>query len=266
MISDTSSAGTPRTPARLAAAALACALLSAALAATAAQSSGTSGSSASGNTGGQTGAGSVSKDQKAAQKHVSDAVGVVHTMANDSGIASLLGQALGIYIVPSYGRAALGVGAAGGSGVLLVKRADGSWGNPVFYNIGGLSIGLQAGAEGGPIALLLMNPKAVDSFRKKNNFSLSADAGLTVVNYARVARGTASGDIIAWSDNKGLFGNVATITANDMRFNTGLTQAYYGKTMTAVQAMDSTEDNPQADALRKALSSPPTPSGTGAKK
>jgi len=211
------------------------------------------------------GAGSTSQRQQAAYKRVSDAVGVVHKMANETGMANLLGQALGVYIVPSYGRAALGVGAAGGSGVLIIKRADGAWGNPAFFNTGGVSIGLQAGAEGGPIALLLMNPKAVDSFRKKNNFSVSADAGLTVVNYARVASGTVSGDVIAWSGNKGLFGNAATIAINDVRFNAHLTDAYYGKPTTAQQALDSPEVNPQADALRKALAAPPTPKGTGAR-
>jgi len=210
-------------------------------------------------------AGSTSERQHAAYKRVSDAVGVVHKMANETGMAGLLGQALGVYIVPSYGRAALGVGAAGGSGVLIVKRPDGAWGNPAFFNTGGVSIGLQAGAEGGPIALLLMNPKAVDSFRKKNNFSVSADAGLTVVNYARVASGTVNGDVVAWSGNKGLFGNAATIAVNDVRFNPRLTDAYYGKPTTAQQALDSPDVNPQADALRKALAAPPTPSGTGAR-
>jgi lipid-binding SYLF domain-containing protein len=211
------------------------------------------------------GAGSTSERQKAAYKRVSDAVGVVHKMANETGMAELLGQALGVYIVPSYGRAALGVGAAGGSGVLVVKRADGRWGYPAFFNTGGVSIGLQAGAEGGPIALLLMSPKAVDRFRKKNNFSVSADAGLTVVDYARVASGTVNGDVIAWSGNKGLFGNAATIAVNDVRFNPRLTDAYYGKPTTAQQALDSPDLNPQADALRQALAAPPTAAGTGAK-
>jgi lipid-binding SYLF domain-containing protein len=244
-----------------AAAALACLLACTALAPARAQDPPPSGKSGQGSAG----AGSTSERQQAAYKRVSDAVGVVHQMANEAGMADLLGQALGVYIVPSYGRAALGVGAAGGSGVLILKRADGSWGNPAFFNTGGVSIGLQAGAEGGPIALLLMNPKAVDSFRKKNNFSVSADAGLTVVNFARVASGTVSGDVIAWSGNKGLFGNAATIAVNDVRFNARLTDAYYGKPTTARQALDSTEINPQADALRKALAAPPTPSGTGAK-
>jgi len=205
---------------------------------------------------------SATRRQQAAVKHVSDAVGVVHTMNDDAGMTALLGRARGVFIVPTYGRAALGVGGAGGAGVLMVRHADGAWGNPVFFDIGGLSIGLQAGVEGGPIALVLLNQKAVDSFRNRNNFSLSADAGLTVVNFARMARGSTAGDVVAWSGSKGLFGNAATVGINDVRYNQRVTEAYYGKPMTALQAIDSTETNAQADALRKVLGSPSTPAGS----
>ena len=208
---------------------------------------------------------SATRRQQTAVKHVSDAVGVVHTMSNETGMPALLGRARGVFLVPTYGRAALGVGGAGGAGVLMVRRADGSWGNPVFFDTGGLSIGLQAGVEGGPIALLLLNQKAVDSFRNRNNFSLNADAGLTVVNFARMAQGSTAGDVVAWSGSKGLFGNAATVGINDVRYNQRLTEAYYGKPMTALQAIDSTETNAQADALRKVLGSPPTPAGTSGK-
>lgn len=204
---------------------------------------------------------SATRRQQAAVRHVSDAIAVVHTMSAEPGMTDLLARARGVYLVPTYGRAALGVGAAGGTGVLMARRADDSWGNPAFFNMGGISIGLQAGAEGGPLALLLMNQKALDSFRNKNNFSLSADAGLTVVNFARMARGSTNGDVVAWTGNKGLFGNVATLAINDIRFNANVTEAYYGKPTTAMQAIDSSEANPQADALRKVLASPATPPG-----
>ena len=207
----------------------------------------------------------ATRRQQAAVKHVSDAVGVVHTMSNETGMPALLGRARGVFIVPTYGRAALGVGGAGGAGVLMVRQADGAWGNPVFFDTGGLSIGLQAGVEGGPIALVLLNQKAVDSFRNRNNFSLSADAGLTVVNFARMAQGSTAGDVVAWSGSKGLFGNAATVGINDVRYNQRLTEAYYGKPMTALQAIDSKETNAQADALRKVLGSPPTPAGSSGK-
>lgn len=207
----------------------------------------------------------ATRRQQTATKHVSDAVGVVHTMSTETAMPALLGRARGVFIVPTYGRAAFGVGGAGGAGVLMVRRTDGTWGNPAFFDIGALSIGLQAGAEGGPIALLLLNQKAVDSFRNRNNFSLSADAGLTIVNFARMAQGSTAGDVVAWSGSKGLFGNAATVGINDVRYNQRLTEAYYGKPMTALQALDSTESKAQADALRKVLGSPPTPAGSSGK-
>jgi SH3 domain-containing YSC84-like protein 1 len=205
----------------------------------------------------------ATRRQQTAARHISDAVGVVHTMNDETGMPALLGRAQGVFIVPTYGRAALGVGGAGGAGVLMVRRADGTWGNPAFFDIGGLSIGLQAGAEGGPIALLLLNQKAVDSFRNRNNFSLSADAGLTVVNFARMAQGSTAGDVVVWSGSKGLFGNAVTVGVNDVRYNRRLTEAYYGKPMTALEALDSTPINTRADALRKVLGSAPAGSGGG---
>lgn len=198
---------------------------------------------------GETGA----QRKEAAARRLADAAGVVRSMSANPELAALLGKARGIYIVPTYGRAALGVGAEGGSGVLMTRHADGRWGNPVFYTTGGISIGLQAGAEGGPLALLLMNQKAVDHFRKRNNIAVSADAGLTVVNFARMKQGTTAGDVVAWSGGKGLFGNAATIAFEGIRYNQRLTHAYYGKPVSALEAMDSTEADPQADPLRAAL-------------
>jgi lipid-binding SYLF domain-containing protein len=203
------------------------------------------------------------RDEAAAMKHVDDAVAVVRKMESEPGIGKLLQQAKGVFIVPTYGRAALGVGGSGGAGVLLVKRDGGAWSDPAFYNIGGINVGLQAGAEAGPIALVLNNDKAVDSFMQKNNFSLSADAGLTVVDWAKTAQGTAgTGDVVAWAGTKGLFGNVASIGVNDIRFNQGQTNAYYGQTVAARDVIDGKVKNPQANTLKQALAATSTGTGT----
>ena len=61
-----------------------------------------------------------------AVKHVNDAVAVAQKMLEEPRMKELLQQAKGVFIVPTYGRAALGVGASGGAGVLLIKRADGT--------------------------------------------------------------------------------------------------------------------------------------------
>lgn len=193
------------------------------------------------------------RSEEAARRRLADAVRVARTMASIPAIAGPLGRAQGVYIVPAYGRAALGVGAAGGSGVLMVRRADGHWGNPAFFTMGAIGLGLQAGAEGGPVALLLMNRKAVDSFRRHDNFALGADAGLTVVNYSRIAAVSTAGDVLAWSGGKGLFGNAATLSVNDIRYNQDLMQAHYGKPVSARQALDGAVPDPRAAALRNAL-------------
>ncbi|USX17586.1 lipid-binding SYLF domain-containing protein [Oxalobacteraceae bacterium OTU3REALA1] len=225
---------------------------------------GTGGTRGSAGTGGQAGDSARSgqsdttslgaKPAQRASQRVSDALSVVRQLEAEPRMKQLLQQAKGVLIVPSYGRAALGVGAHGGAGLLLLKRSDGGWSGPAFYDLGGLTVGLQAGAEGGPMALVLNNEKAVNEFMKKNNLALSADAGLTVLNWSRLAQGTAgTGDVVAWSGTKGLFGDVAAVGINDIRFNQSLTNAYYGRTLSPRKIAAGTVSNPQSEPLQQAL-------------
>lgn len=202
--------------------------------------------------------------EASAAKNVQDAVAVVKRMEADTTMQHVLAEAKGVFIVPTFGRAAFGIGGQGGSGVLLAKQSDGAWSDPAFFNIGGISIGAQAGIEGGPIAFVLMNDKAVQRFSDRNNFSLSADAGITVINWAKLAQGsTGGGDAVAWSGTKGLFGNVATLGANDIRFNQRLTTAYYGKPTTTAEVIGGKAKNPDSEALKQALSEVSSGSATG---
>lgn len=196
----------------------------------------------------------AAKPARSATQRVSDALAVVRQLESEPRMKQLLQQAKGVLIVPWYGRAALGLGAHGGAGLLLLKRVDGSWSGPAFYDLGGLTLGLQAGAEGGAIAMVLNNDKAVGEFMKKNNFSLSAEAGLTVVNWSRLAQGTAgNGDVVAWSGAKGLFGDAVAVGLNDIRYNQALTNAYYGRSLSPKDIPDGSVSNPQARPLQQAL-------------
>jgi len=207
---------------------------------------------------------SSSKAEANAMKHVNDAVAVVRRMEAEPKMDNLLQQAKGILIVPTFARAALGIGGSGGAGVLLVKRDDGKWSDPAFYNIGGINVGAQLGAESGPIAMVLNNDKAVNSFLQKNNFSLSADAGLTVVNWTKVAQGSAgTGDVVAWAGTKGLFGNVVAIGLNDIHFNQNVTNAYYHQTVAARDITSGKVKTMQADALKQALANISTGTSSG---
>jgi lipid-binding SYLF domain-containing protein len=200
------------------------------------------------------------KPEATAIKHVNDANVVVQKMLQETHMKELLQQAKGVFIMPTYGKAAVGVGASGGAGVLLVKRPDGSWSDPAFYNSGGISAGVQVGAEGGAIAFVLNNEKAVNKFMQKNAFSLNANAGLTIVNWSKMAEGTlGSGDVVAWADTKGLYGNLVSVGVTDIRYNQKMTSAYYHQTITVADALAGKHTNANADALKQSLAAGPAP-------
>src|SRR5690606_16082484 len=142
---------------------------------------------------------------------VEEAAGVLRAMEQNADMKRLLDDAKGVFLVPDYATAALIIGGAGGEGVLLKKQTDGQWSNPVFYNIGSLSGGLQAGAAAGSIAMVLMSDQALDSFQDETSFGLTADAGYSIVNWsdrnrAEIGLGT---DVVMWTDTDGLFGDLS---------------------------------------------------------
>lgn len=197
---------------------------------------------------------SADKQAASASRHVNDAVAVVHKLEMEDSMRPLIAAAKGVFVIPSYGRAAAGIGADGGTGILLARRADGSWAEPVFYTTGGLSVGLQAGAQGGTVAFVLNNQKAIDVFLKKTSVSLNASAGLTVLNWNKMVEKTAgAGDVVAWSDTKGLFGDVATVEVSGIRFNQKLNNAYYHRTLSATDVIEGKASNPQSQLLVRTI-------------
>lgn len=197
--------------------------------------------------------------QANAIRHVNDSVKIAKKMRSDPRIAGLLTDAKGIFLMPKYVRAAVGVGGGGGPGVLLVRNEAGEWSDPTFFHVGSVSVGAQVGVQAGSMALILNNEKAVSHFSKQSNFTLSADSGLTVINWA--AMGTAGpGDVTTWSGSKGLFGNVAAVSLSDVRFSVEETSAYYSRQgVSPDDVIKGIVKNPQAEPLKQTLA------GIGAK-
>jgi len=183
-------------------------------------------------TGAPTGAtGTITEHAVDATRLIGEATQVIRTMESDPEVKALLQRAVGVFVVPDYGRGGLIVGGKGGEGVLVAKRA-GNWELPTFYNIGGLNIGAQAGVAVGQIAMLLMNENALKRFSQVNNFSLESDAALTIVNYSTRAQGfTGKGDIIVWSDTKGAYAG-ANVGVLGIRFDADKNRAYYNQAVT----------------------------------
>ncbi|HEU4604414.1 MAG TPA: lipid-binding SYLF domain-containing protein [Steroidobacteraceae bacterium] len=195
-------------------------------------------------------------DVRNAQQQVSESTQVVSQMKRDPKLVKLLQRAQGVFIMPDFGKGAAVVGARGGQGILLVRSATG-WQGPLFYDFGGVSVGAQAGGAAGAVAMLLMTDKAVNSFKNnQNNWSLNANAGLTVVNYSSDAQASAGkgGDVIVWSDTEGLFAG-ASIGVSDIRRDDEAIRAYYKQAATPQQIFSGTVKTPHADALKDELPS-----------
>jgi SH3 domain-containing YSC84-like protein 1 len=187
-----------------------------------------------------------------ARELAQDAANTLQKMQVDGELAAALDQAQGVFVVPRYGQAAAVVGVEGGEGVLLVSE-NGTWHGPAFYNLGGVSVGVQLGAEGGEIAMLLMSDEAVRSFHQEDNFSLSAEAGLTLIDWSeRGGVREGMGDVILWSDTEGVFAG-ADLAVTDIHWDDDENAGFYGRQVSPGEVMMGGADSPGPNPLEDVL-------------
>lgn len=141
----------------------------------------------------------------------------------------LLQRAQGIAVIPNVIKVGLGLGGRGGKGVLVVRRADGSWSNPSFVTLAGGSFGWQAGVQASDIVLVFTTRKSVEGITG-GKFTLGADASVAVGPVGRQVSGatdvTLDAEVYSYSRAKGFFGGIAidgTVISIDHRANA----AYY---------------------------------------
>ena len=190
-----------------------------------------------------------------ARDTVTEAVQMVQQLKADPRTAALLPRAKAVLLLPDYGRGGLVIGAQGGQGVLVARQGDG-WSDPVFYNLGGVSVGAQAGAAAGRIALLLMTERALERVRSDRRFSLTADAGLTVADLSRrrQASGGKLSDVVLWSDTQGAYAG-ASVGLSGLIIDRDANEAYYRRPGVQVaQILDGRVQNPNHNLLEMVLS------------
>ncbi|RMD63782.1 MAG: hypothetical protein D6826_04020 [Alphaproteobacteria bacterium] len=167
-----------------------------------------------------------------------------------------LERARGVLIIPELVKGGFIIGAEGGSGVLLVRGADGTWSPPAFYTLAAGSIGLQIGGQVSEVVFVLMSDEAINAFMN-DEFKLGADASVAMGPLGAGVEASATTnldvDIYAFSRAVGLFGGGALEGAKIIA-RTLWNDEYYGaKTTPREIVIERKFFNPQADALRKAL-------------
>ena len=148
-------------------------------------------------------------------------------------------------------------GAEGGSGVLIARRADGSWGYPAFYTLGAASIGIQFGIQDTETVLVIRNDGALRSIIK-NQGKFGADLGVTAGFYgAGMEASTTTNlrlDVLAFTNSKvGVFGG-ASLEGAVLARRWDMNEAFYAKGATPEKiVLEGLYKNTQADRLRSAL-------------
>jgi len=167
------------------------------------------------------------------QQLVDKAKMTIEAFAADSSagaaVRDMKKEAKALFIVPQFVRGAFVFGGAGGSGVLIVRdEKTNKWSEPVFYNIGSASFGLQIGGDVSEMIFVVRNQKGLEEFYR-SDFKLGADVTMAVgsVGEGASVKGI-SGDMVAYAKKKGAFvgfsadGSIITVSDDS-------NHAYYGK-------------------------------------
>jgi SH3 domain-containing YSC84-like protein 1 len=150
----------------------------------------------------------------------------------------LLDKAECVIILPSVKKAAFGVGASYGRGVMICRSGisyTGPWGPPALYALEGASIGFQLGGQATDFVLLVMNPAGARSLLS-SKVKLGADASAAAGPKGRTAEGATdivmTAEILSYSRNKGLFAGVS-LEGSTLRSDGSANEKLYGQKLSA---------------------------------
>src|SRR5277367_5393066 len=150
----------------------------------------------------------------------------------------LLDKAECIIVLPSVKKAAFGVGASYGRGVMICRGGiayGGLWGPPALYALEGGSIGFQLGGQATDFVLLIMNPAGARSLLG-SKVRLGADASAAAGPKGRTAEGATdivmTAEILSYSRNKGLFAGIS-LEGSTLRSDGSANEKLYGRRLDA---------------------------------
>ena len=194
------------------------------------------------------------------QQFVLYAASTVQQFTEDPNLGSFRTKAKvarALFIVPEILRGAFLVGASSGSGVLMVRERDsGTWNGPGFYTIGGMSFGLQMGADAAQVIFLIMNDRGLESFYRssaKLGLDASVAAGSEGGGVGVETSPALSADILVYSRSQGGYMGVS-FEGTAVHVADKSNQAYYGRPVQPVEILEKgTLRNPGATPLLQTL-------------
>lgn len=149
------------------------------------------------------------------EKRVGDAADVLEQLLRipeKSVPPALLSRAYAVAVIPNVVKAAFGLGARRGKGIIVIRQDDNSWSNPAFITLTGGSVGWQIGAQSTDIILVFKTRKGVAGI-ENGRLTLGADASVAAGPLGRHT-GIATdlefkAEVYSYSRSRGLFAGIA---------------------------------------------------------
>jgi len=134
-----------------------------------------------------------------------------------------------VMVIPSEKKAAFGVGASYGQGVVTCRTGHG-WSAPAFVRLGGASFGFQIGGSATDLVLVAVNDKGMQDLLH-SKIKLGGDASAAAGPVGRDAQAATSlnlgAELLTYSRSKGLFAGI-DLSGDVIDQNADDTTTYYG--------------------------------------
>ncbi len=196
----------------------------------------------------------------AEEQRILDAIKVIEQMkgSKKSKIPpSLFRRSEAVAVIPESYRVGFIVGGRHGRGILIARNEKGVWGDPVFIELTGMSVGLQAGASKSDIVIAFKNRASIRgliSSKVTLGVDVSVAAGGTGTDVSADTDLFLKARAVSYAKSKGLFAGVALksgVISVDERAN----ERFYGRHIPITDILNDyrIDEPPIVERLRRVL-------------
>jgi lipid-binding SYLF domain-containing protein len=143
----------------------------------------------------------------------------------------LLERAHAVAVIPAVIKVGLGVGGRRGKGVLVIRKDNGQWSNPVFVNLTGGSFGFQVGVQSTDVVLVFTSRQSIEGI-VGGKVTLGADASVAAGPVGRQSSAATdvglTAQVYSYSRAQGLFAGVA-LDGSAMTIDHKSNESFYGR-------------------------------------
>jgi lipid-binding SYLF domain-containing protein len=163
---------------------------------------------------------------------------------------SVLDKTKCVAIFPKTVTVSAGLGGTHGDGVGFCKSSAGTWENPMFLNLTGGSIGVQAGVKSADIVLYLTSDKAADALRR-GNFKVGGELSAVAGTFDKTFEASTA-EVVGYQRAEGLFLGASIDGVNVSRDDSD-ERAFYGTREANLTARMPSDLEKEVNQLRNTL-------------